>query len=104
MSHVIQSLGARGSAIRAITRSAGAVLALSMLTMQGPIARAEEIKKVKLRLRPVASTRGIDLYKGFCRQCHGTEGKGEGPLAKGLRTPPADLTRSRSGTAGSSPG
>jgi hypothetical protein len=48
---------------------------------------------VKLRLRPVASTKGIDLYRGYCLQCHGNEGKGDGPLATGLRTPPADLTR-----------
>jgi hypothetical protein len=93
MSHANRSPGVRGRAFRAITRSAGAILALLVLAPRGPTAHAEETKRVKLRLRPIASTKGIDLYRGFCLQCHGTEGKGDGPLATGLRTPPVDLTR-----------
>jgi len=88
-----RSPGVRARAFRAVARSAGAVLALLALALQGPTAQAEETTRVKLRLRPVASTKGIDLYRGFCLQCHGTEGKGDGPLAKSLRIPPPDLTR-----------
>jgi mono/diheme cytochrome c family protein len=32
-------------------------------------------------------------YLQYCASCHGPEGKGDGPLAEDLRTPPADLTR-----------
>lgn len=57
-------------------------------------ARAQEppatIKKV-----PVHTTQamaGKDLYREYCAVCHGTAGKGDGPAARALKTPPADLT------------
>lgn len=36
---------------------------------------------------------GSDLYRQYCGACHGSDGKGQGPLAGSLKTPPADLTR-----------
>ena len=36
---------------------------------------------------------GSDLYRQYCSACHGSDGKGQGPLAASLKTPPADLTR-----------
>jgi putative copper export protein/mono/diheme cytochrome c family protein len=35
---------------------------------------------------------GAALYPKNCASCHGTEGHGDGPAAKGLPVPPADLT------------
>jgi len=32
------------------------------------------------------------MYESYCAVCHGTDGKGNGPAAKGLPTPPVDLT------------
>ena len=32
------------------------------------------------------------MYTNYCAVCHGTEGKGNGPAADALKTPPADLT------------
>lgn len=32
-------------------------------------------------------------YMNSCASCHGTRGKGNGPLAETLRVPPADLTQ-----------
>jgi hypothetical protein len=81
------------STFGAATRAAGAVLALALLASQGLTVRAEDAKRLKLRLRPTASTKGIDLYRAYCVQCHGKGGKGDGELAAGLRTRPADLTR-----------
>jgi hypothetical protein len=36
---------------------------------------------------------GKDDYLKLCGGCHGAAGKGDGPNAKGLRKPPADLTK-----------
>ncbi len=35
---------------------------------------------------------GEQMYKEYCAACHGKDGKGHGPLAVVLKTPPADLT------------
>ena len=35
---------------------------------------------------------GAALFPQHCAMCHGTEGRGDGPAAKGLPEPPADLT------------
>ncbi len=35
---------------------------------------------------------GAALYPGHCAACHGVGGRGDGPAAKGLPVPPADLT------------
>lgn len=36
---------------------------------------------------------GQVLYLTYCQSCHGERGVGDGPAARSLRTPPADLTR-----------
>ena len=36
---------------------------------------------------------GLTEYEIACMPCHGVDAKGNGPQAKSLRTPPADLTR-----------
>lgn len=35
---------------------------------------------------------GPVMYKQYCASCHGADGKGKGPAAANLKTPPADLT------------
>lgn len=35
---------------------------------------------------------GREIYVQRCAACHGLDGKGDGPLAAELRTPPTDLT------------
>jgi mono/diheme cytochrome c family protein len=35
---------------------------------------------------------GEQLYRSYCAACHGEDGRGRGPAAPALKTPPADLT------------
>src|SRR6476619_6540610 len=48
-------------------------------------------------LPSMGSTQGAEIgkieYVNSCASCHGISGKGDGPVAKGLRRRPADLTR-----------
>ena len=41
----------------------------------------------------ISSLSGSDLFQFYCATCHGRDGKGDGPVASSLKTPPADLTR-----------
>jgi len=36
---------------------------------------------------------GGDEYRRYCAQCHGVQGKGDGPMAAALKVPPTDLTQ-----------
>ena len=37
-------------------------------------------------------TNGKLMYTSYCAPCHGAEGRGNGPVASALKTPPTDLT------------
>jgi mono/diheme cytochrome c family protein len=40
----------------------------------------------------IESLAGRDSFQQYCAPCHGTSGKGDGPVASALRTRPSDLT------------
>ncbi|MGE0406297.1 MAG: cytochrome c [Candidatus Korobacteraceae bacterium] len=46
---------------------------------------------------------GQQLYLAYCGACHGAGGKGDGPAASALRTPPTDLTTLAAKNGGSFP-
>jgi mono/diheme cytochrome c family protein len=48
------------------------------------------VKHVPAPLTSAAS--GPEMYKAYCAACHGTDGKGNGPAAPAMKTPPTDLT------------
>ena len=55
----------------------------------------------ELAAEPPPAYEGRRLYVSYCQLCHGTGGKGDGPLAVQMQIRPADLTttvRSRSDT------
>ena len=49
------------------------------------------IKHVPLTSTSAAS--GKEMFDGYCAVCHGADGKGNGPAAPALKTPPANLTQ-----------
>src|SRR5271169_4518668 len=53
-------------------------------------AQAPTIKHVPITNTP--SNSGQDMYNSYCAVCHGKDGKGNGPAASAMKTPPADLT------------
>ena len=38
------------------------------------------------------SSYGVDNFHAYCSPCHGRDGRGNGPVARVLKTPPSDLT------------
>ncbi len=72
------------------------MITLTLMVMSVPDAAANP-EEVKL---PDAYE-GRRLYVSYCQLCHGTDGRGDGPLAKAMKISPADLNttvRSRSDT------
>jgi mono/diheme cytochrome c family protein len=53
-------------------------------------AQQVEIKRVPIKYVPASS--GEQMYQAYCSACHGKDGRGTGPAARALNTPPADLT------------
>jgi mono/diheme cytochrome c family protein len=51
----------------------------------------------------IRSVAGRDLFEFYCATCHGRDGKGSGPAAAALKTPPPDLTRLARRNAGTFP-
>jgi mono/diheme cytochrome c family protein len=59
------------------------------------ISGAQEEPKKTIQQVPMKSTSpasGKEMYVSYCAACHGAEGKGNGPAAEALKTPPSDLT------------
>ena len=59
------------------------------------------LSSFKLMASNASAYEGRKLYVSYCQLCHGTQGRGDGPLAKAMKITPADLTttvRSRSDT------
>ena len=52
-------------------------------------AAVQDQEKVPARYSDPSS--GKQMFRDYCAACHGMEGKGDGPVARFLRTPPADL-------------
>lgn len=45
---------------------------------------------------PVNRTNPVDgklMYQSYCAPCHGVDGRGNGPVAGAMKTPPTDLTQ-----------
>jgi mono/diheme cytochrome c family protein len=75
------------------------VWAFGQVTSQQTPQQQMNAETVKL----IDSVDGPTLYRTYCAVCHGTTGKGGGPLAESLKVPPSDLTRIASHNQGEFP-
>jgi len=66
-----------------------------MFLKKDPTEATRLLRNESNRLEP-SVRQGELLYKTYCARCHGKEGKGDGRMAKIVKTPPPfDLTKSR---------
>jgi mono/diheme cytochrome c family protein len=68
---------------------AGALLTAGSLNVV--VAQEKVIKKTPVQQSDPSS--GKAMFTSYCAACHGPEGKGNGPAASEMKTPPADLTQ-----------
>jgi len=68
------------------------VMTISALAVaqQAPAQTPPEVKHVPITSTP--SNSGKEMFESYCAVCHGKDGKGNGPAASAMKTPPSDLT------------
>jgi Cytochrome C oxidase, cbb3-type, subunit III len=85
----------RGEAVQPMAQSPR-VMPPGTLPINGepPMSRTEAAVKLRNPLKPTAKVlaAGKVLYENNCAVCHGTSGRGDGPVRYLLRVPPANLT------------
>ncbi len=77
-----------------------ALLCVFAMTLQASDSGKEITPAARARKNPVVYSVSVvakarENFEDHCLPCHGEEGKGDGPLAKDLKTRPKDLTNSR---------
>lgn len=60
------------------------------VAQQAPAQSSTEVRHVPITNAP--SNSGKEMFKTYCAVCHGTDGKGNGPAASAMKTPPTNLT------------
>src|SRR5208282_427623 len=66
-----------------------------------PQAGNPQVKKVAPSYTNPSS--GKEMYLAYCASCHGADGRGNGPAAPALKTPPTDLTQLAAKNGGNFP-
>jgi mono/diheme cytochrome c family protein len=78
------------------------LLAAALVTRFG-IARAQAKSEPTPPARESNTVSGKATYLNYCASCHGADGKGNGPAAIAMKTPPSDLTAFARGHKGKYP-
>ena len=66
------------------------IVCLGVILLSQTQEKKTEVKHVPAPATSPAS--GKEMFKTYCAPCHGESGKGDGPAAPALKTPPSDLT------------
>jgi mono/diheme cytochrome c family protein len=66
-------------------------LAVALATGAG-YAADQSTTKVIIPVNRTSPTNGRQMFTSYCAPCHGVDGRGHGPAATALKTPPTDLT------------
>ena len=69
----------------------GATAAAVLLALATTRVDAQKVSRTPIK--PAESVAGSTTFRAYCAQCHGISGRGDGPAAKALKVPPADLTQ-----------
>jgi len=82
---------------------AAALIMISALAVaqQAPAQAPPAVKHVPITNAP--SNSGKEMFNSYCAVCHGKDGKGNGPAASAMKTPPIDLTALASKNGGKYP-
>jgi mono/diheme cytochrome c family protein len=68
-------------------------LSIALVCLTSPIGTAGEQQAPKKTVSiTAAELSGGEIFKSYCATCHGSDGKGKGPMAAVLKVPPPDLT------------
>jgi len=66
------------------------MIAAFAVGQQAPAQSSTQVRHVPITNTP--SNSGKEMFSSYCAVCHGTQGKGDGPAASAMKTPPNDLT------------
>jgi len=77
--------------------------ATSALIWVSSLALAQKRVEVPADARLIESIQGADLFQAYCATCHGKDAKGQGPMAKALKSSPPDLTKISARNSGKFP-
>jgi mono/diheme cytochrome c family protein len=72
-----------------------------VVAQEAPAQTAPTVKHVPISNTP--SNSGKEMFNSYCAVCHGKDGKGAGPAASALKTPPTDLTQLAKNSGGKYP-
>lgn len=84
--------------------SLAAMIAMASALALGQAASPKSSTTVKhVPITNAPSNSGKEMYKSYCAVCHGVDGKGNGPAASAMKTPPTDLTSLAKNSGGKYP-
>ena len=84
--------------------SVAAILVMVSALAVGQQAPAQTSAQVRhVPITNVPSNSGKEMFNSYCAVCHGTDGKGNGPAASAMKTPPTNLTALAKNDAGKYP-
>jgi mono/diheme cytochrome c family protein len=75
-----------------IQRTRNLLVFVAVLVSMLSFAAAQENQNKSTQVKGASHISGAQMFKEYCAVCHGSGGKGDGPVATALKVPPHDLT------------